>query len=68
MEGFYSKGLSTKANTGLFSDQDIFQGEGLGGKNFYQADCHCFLWGMERGHMIDYLIGADEKNPDWLVG
>lgn len=26
-----------------------------------------FLWGMERAHVTDDLIGADHKIPDWPV-
>lgn len=42
----------------------MFQEEKIDGKIFHHADCHYFLWGMERGHMTDYLIGADQKNLD----
>ena len=32
-----------------------------------RADYHIFLWGMESAYMADYLIGADQKIPNWLV-
>lgn len=28
----------------------------------YHADDLILLWGMERAHVTDYLIGADQKN------
>ena len=43
-------------------DKVIFpQREGQGS---YKADHLIFLWGMERAHVTDYLVGADQKTPD----
>ena len=35
-------------------------------KDFYCAG-HLFLWGIDKAHMTDYLIGADQKILDWLI-
>lgn len=36
-------------------------------KGVYIADYLIFLWGQERAHVTDCLIGADQKIPDRLV-
>ena len=42
----------------------------MGGREqegFYHVDCLFFLWRMDRVHLSDDLIGADQKIPDWLI-
>ena len=54
----------TKEKKGLFLGQDIFFWGGLEGREwqrFYHIDCLFFLWGMERAHVADDLIGGEQK-------
>ena len=40
---------------------------GRGGKSFYHADFHFFLWTMKKTHKTDDLIGLDQNIPGWLI-
>ena len=81
IEGFYRKKggareLLAKEKKELFLDQDIFL-KSREGRDFLCADCFFFLWGqgsglggagwIERAHVTDYLIGANQKILNWLI-
>lgn len=53
-----SKGTLHKRKEEIISRPEHLLG-GTYGKHFYHADCVFSLWGMERAHMANYLIGAD---------
>ena len=36
-------------------------------KGSIKGDYLIFLWGKKRAYLADYLIGADQNIPDWLV-
>lgn len=39
-------------------------------RGFYHADCLFYLWGWEgngKGRVTDYLLGTDQKIPDWFI-
>ena len=71
IEGVYikkgrAKELLAKEKKEFFLGHDIFFG-GLRGREwqgFYGIDCLSFLWGMEKAHVADDLVGADWKTPD----
>lgn len=56
--------------TGRWSKVVISKGKGRalwGQIIFYRAETLLFLWGMDRAHLVAYLIGADQKIPNWLI-
>ena len=60
-EGFDRGIISKRKKRFLFSPGHLLSGEGKD-KGFIFLFVSCFLWGMERAHVTDYVIGVDHKN------
>ena len=72
MEGFYrqkegQEGIC-KGKEKIISGQNVFFWEqGPTGVFVMQTTSSSFGGGMEKAPVTDYLIGADQKIPDWLT-